>query len=495
MILAWIGKAQKMSSANTRSENARRFALCEQIRVPCQRRSGSAWSDPSPRGDQLALHSIYELTHRIVFTLMMRIIKNRETAEELTVDVFHDVWRRASTYDPANGSVVGWIMNQARCRAIDRLRYEQRKKRVNNGTESSPNGNAYEDPQTALQIDEQSHLLRKALDSLNPEERQAIEIAFFSELTYQEVAVQIESTARNNQVTNSFRTGQTAQRVRRKIGGHMSSIPEKRDEDHLETAALYALHVLSSSEIAVFEDHLSNCAECLREIETLRPTIDSFASWPTDVLRPPESLWKRLSQRISDESGAEPVSSPTRLPTKPQWKEVATEYLCKVLAVDAKTSRVTMLVRLAPGTDYPPHRHAGVEELHLLHGELLIDDTKLLRRRLHPGRGRKRRPPCLERDWLHVHSLHVYSRRNNLILVFPPHSIPSAERRLSSGDSINVDYLDRPASVAAVPFEPIRASRPFRPSSAYLPALKRSLNRERADRMKLCQHLTNCTNS
>ena len=142
-------------------------------------------------GDQLALHSIYEQTHRIVFTLIMRIIKNRETAEEVTLDVFHDVWRRASTYDPANGSVVGWVMNQARSRAIDRLRYEQRKKRVHNETEPFAIGNAPEDPQNAFRFDERSRLLRKALETLNPEERQAIEVAFFSELTYQEVAVRL----------------------------------------------------------------------------------------------------------------------------------------------------------------------------------------------------------------------------------------------------------------------------------------------------------------
>jgi RNA polymerase sigma-70 factor (ECF subfamily) len=44
-------------------------------------------------GDQLALHALYERTHRLVFTLIMRITHNRETAEELTLDVFHDVWR------------------------------------------------------------------------------------------------------------------------------------------------------------------------------------------------------------------------------------------------------------------------------------------------------------------------------------------------------------------------------------------------------------------
>jgi RNA polymerase sigma-70 factor (ECF subfamily) len=73
-------------------------------------------------GDQLALHALYERAHRPVFTLIIRITANREIAEELTVDVFHDVWRRAAGYDAANGTVLGWIMNQARSRAIDRLR-------------------------------------------------------------------------------------------------------------------------------------------------------------------------------------------------------------------------------------------------------------------------------------------------------------------------------------------------------------------------------------
>ena len=143
-------------------------------------------------GDQLALHSLYELTHRIVFTLIIRITNSRETAEELTLDVFHDVWRRASTYDPANGSVVGWIMNQARSRAIDRVRYEQRKKRVNDGTKSPVVDSTAEDPQSAFHSREQSRLLRNALDSLNCEERQAIEMAFFSELTYREVAANLD---------------------------------------------------------------------------------------------------------------------------------------------------------------------------------------------------------------------------------------------------------------------------------------------------------------
>jgi RNA polymerase sigma-70 factor (ECF subfamily) len=147
--------------------------------------------DSIARGDQRALHALYERTHRIVFTLIVRITKSRESAEELTLDVFHDVWRRASTYDPAGGSVVGWIMNQARSRAIDRVRFEQRKKRVNTRGDDPLPVPSVAGPQEALDVHEQGRQLRDALAVLTPGERQAFEIAFFSELTYQEVAVRL----------------------------------------------------------------------------------------------------------------------------------------------------------------------------------------------------------------------------------------------------------------------------------------------------------------
>ena len=139
-------------------------------------------------GDQGALHSLYEQTYRIVFTLIVRITANQETAEEVTLDVFYDVWRKASTYDPANGSVIGWIMNQARSRAIDRLRFDQRKKRVNNDSHSLLPTTDIVDPQQAFLFEEQSRLLRNALEVLTLEERNAIETAFFSEMTYEETA-------------------------------------------------------------------------------------------------------------------------------------------------------------------------------------------------------------------------------------------------------------------------------------------------------------------
>ena len=149
------------------------------------------------------------------------------------------------------------------------------------------------------------------------------------------------------------------------------------DRDHVERVFLYALQALPAGEVGGVEAHLAACAECRRELETLRPTICAFVSWPTDVLRAPASLWERLTRRIATETGEDPFVPPPRQRTESEWEEVAPGISCKLLATDAEEHRVSMLVRRAPGTDYPPHRHGGVEELHLLHGELLIDGKTL----------------------------------------------------------------------------------------------------------------------
>jgi len=157
----------------------------------------------------------------------------------------------------------------------------------------------------------------------------------------------------------------------------MNSKSDQHHREYLDLVFLYALQALPSSEIPLVEAHISACADCQQEIETLRPIVGSFVSWPADVLRPPASLWGRLAQRIARETGKEPLLPPSEVPAKPEWEEAAPSIFCKLLATDTEKNRVSMLVRLAPGTDYPAHRHAGIEELHLLHGELMVDDKKL----------------------------------------------------------------------------------------------------------------------
>jgi RNA polymerase sigma-70 factor, ECF subfamily len=143
-------------------------------------------------GNQLALRELYGRSYRLVFTLTMRITSDAVTAEELTVDVFHEAWRRAGSYDPANGTVIGWLMNLARSRAIDRLRLEQRKRRIDPRADEEPvaatdNCGAEEPLVTA----ERGLQLRNALTALTAGERQAIETAYFLGLTHEETAVRL----------------------------------------------------------------------------------------------------------------------------------------------------------------------------------------------------------------------------------------------------------------------------------------------------------------
>jgi RNA polymerase sigma-70 factor (ECF subfamily) len=142
-------------------------------------------------GNQQALRALYERAHRLVFTLAMRISSNRESAEEITLDVFRDVWRRSAEYDPNGGSVLGWIMNQARSRAIDRVRLEQRKKRSPSHL-SAGEGEQLDGPEDAMDARRKRGSLQQALTALTPDERQVIETAFFSELTYSETAARLD---------------------------------------------------------------------------------------------------------------------------------------------------------------------------------------------------------------------------------------------------------------------------------------------------------------
>jgi quercetin dioxygenase-like cupin family protein len=160
----------------------------------------------------------------------------------------------------------------------------------------------------------------------------------------------------------------------------MSPTPSKHSEEHLDFVFLFALQCLSPTEMASVEAQILSCKDCQQEIETLRPIVTSFVGWSTDVLRPAESLWGRLAKRIASEADTQPFVPPLEAPGKPDWEEAAPGIHVKILARSAQIDSVSMLVRLDPGTDYPAHRHAGTEELHLLYGILMVDD-----RTLYPG--------------------------------------------------------------------------------------------------------------
>ena len=160
----------------------------------------------------------------------------------------------------------------------------------------------------------------------------------------------------------------------------MDSKPGMHSQEHLDLVFLFVLQALPPHEMASVEAQISSCEDCRQEIETIRPIVRSFVGWSTDVLRPAESLWVRLVKRIAGEGDTQPFVPPLDRPVKPEWEEAAPGIHVKILARNAENDSVSMLVRLDPGTDYPGHRHAGIEELHLLHGILKVDA-----RTLYPG--------------------------------------------------------------------------------------------------------------
>jgi len=173
----------------------------------------------------------------------------------------------------------------------------------------------------------------------------------------------------------------------------MSSSREESCCGRSEQACAYALQALPASEVPEFEAHLASCPHCARELDALGPILETFGDWPSDVQRPAASLRRRLAVRVAQETGGKPVLPDASQWKEPEWKEVAPGISCKLLSTDARKHVVSMLVRLAPGAEYPPHSHAGIEELHLLDGELWIDERKLYPgdyNRAEPGTSDKR---------------------------------------------------------------------------------------------------------
>ena len=133
---------------------------------------------------------------------------------------------------------------------------------------------AANDPQEAHHLEERSSLLRSALEVLAPQERQVIETAFFSELTYLEVATKLNQPL--GTVKTRIRSG-LANSDRRSLEDYCSAYEFEIRSDTIESIWIWRsctlLQALPSSEIPIFEAHVQSCEECRQEIETLRPII------------------------------------------------------------------------------------------------------------------------------------------------------------------------------------------------------------------------------
>ncbi len=148
------------------------------------------------QSDQTAFASLYNRLSGPLFSLAVRMLGDNAEAEDVLQDVFLQIWRRAPQYDPAQSSVFSWAMLITRGRVIDRLRARGRRLRVVSGStddDASPAADASvsENAADTTERTDEAMRVRSLLQRLPPEQRQAIELAFFQDLTHHEIAAQL----------------------------------------------------------------------------------------------------------------------------------------------------------------------------------------------------------------------------------------------------------------------------------------------------------------
>lgn len=143
-------------------------------------------------GDQSALATLYDSTSRLVFGLVLRIVTDRSTAEEVLLDVYTQVWRQAAAYDIKRGAPLAWLMTIARTRGIDRLRSGRHEQQHKESLEAVGEVKASnESPETDTVTAERRQLVRSALERLSAEQREVIELAYYSGLSHSEIALRL----------------------------------------------------------------------------------------------------------------------------------------------------------------------------------------------------------------------------------------------------------------------------------------------------------------
>jgi RNA polymerase sigma-70 factor (ECF subfamily) len=143
--------------------------------------------------DVAAFEQLYDRHSGIVYGLLLRILEQAGTAEEVAQDVFLQVWRNARPYDESRGPFLPWLLTLARNRALDTLRLKSaRQRRREDQREEMPPAVAA--PEYEKQLDEKhrGEKVRRLMGSLNPQQKKAIELAYFEGLSHTEIAAALK---------------------------------------------------------------------------------------------------------------------------------------------------------------------------------------------------------------------------------------------------------------------------------------------------------------
>ncbi len=149
----------------------------------------SIWIAGAARGEQSALARLYDISNRLVYSVALRILSDPADAEEVTLDVYTQVWRTAKDYTPDRGAPSSWLIMMARSRALDRLRARGRRQGRETTLDTTADAASTDRaPDEAAYLEQASLRVKSAMAALAPEQREVIEMSFFSGLTHAELA-------------------------------------------------------------------------------------------------------------------------------------------------------------------------------------------------------------------------------------------------------------------------------------------------------------------
>jgi RNA polymerase sigma-70 factor, ECF subfamily len=139
-------------------------------------------------GNRDAFAAFYDATSSLVYSVVLRIVTNRADAEEVTIDVYLQVWREARHFDGARGGVSSWLVMIARSRALDRLRSSESRQKREGGSPEIESPSDAPSPETLSAVNQDRRAVAGALASLAPEQRRLIDLAYFHGMTHSEIS-------------------------------------------------------------------------------------------------------------------------------------------------------------------------------------------------------------------------------------------------------------------------------------------------------------------
>lgn len=150
------------------------------------------WLQAAAGGDQDAFAHLYDATSARLYGLVIRVVRNPAQAQEVTQDVFLEIWRTAARFEPVLGSAISWMLTIAHRKSVDRVRSAEASSRREVTHEEKERDIEHDSTSEAVVTGLEAQRVRRALAQLTEAQRSAIELAYFGGYTHREVATMLD---------------------------------------------------------------------------------------------------------------------------------------------------------------------------------------------------------------------------------------------------------------------------------------------------------------